>query len=473
MKTRKQEIAGPAGSGQRPGAWLSPPLVRLGCWICLAWICLVLSASQVTGQLRQPVQPAPRSLETLIGRLDSPDFRERESAERDLVQTGLPAVGQLARRIVFGSPEAAVRSLRVLERIGVGGSEQDMTRVALVLQSMANQGFPWLDRPARQLTDRWKQAQIGKTVEQLGQLGFDVNADLGQPGFVLRHVPPDLRDPYSAPVPVDPRTLDRQAVLTEIDAILACPPEDIEQRLTDELARSAVSGTDSPYGGSTQVLVEGRVVLVPGMAGGEFHSIRAGKEVTDLQTGLKLMKLLPAIPFLLVEDRALSEAGIRQMAELPGIQVVTITRCEYDASFLLEFMKQNPTITVTASGHDAFLGVSLQSRFDMADGAFRPPGRALPLEVGEDQAVPSDEEGGLRPVICRVLTVVENTAAAEAGLIPGDGILEVDDYPIRSFSEMVVIIAAKRPGDSLRLKIMHEGQERVETVVLGERPADR
>ncbi len=55
---------------------------------------------------------------------------------------------------------------------------------------------------------------------------------------------------------------------------------------------------------------------------------------------------------------------------------------------------------------------------------------------------------------------------------PGDAILEVDGFPITTFNEMVVIIGSHVPGDSMTLKIEHDGEVREETVELKLRPVE-
>lgn len=83
-----------------------------------------------------------------------------------------------------------------------------------------------------------------------------------------------------------------------------------------------------------------------------------------------------------------------------------------------------------------FLGVSLEPVSDAVRSA-------LALEEG---------------VGVLVGTVVEGSAAEEAGMIPGDVILSVDDRPLRGPGELVRTVAGHRPGDTLELEIWRQGQ---------------
>lgn len=84
--------------------------------------------------------------------------------------------------------------------------------------------------------------------------------------------------------------------------------------------------------------------------------------------------------------------------------------------------------------------------------------------------------------------VAPNGPAARAGLrgatgsvellgetigIGGDVIVMIDDRPVRQFDDLLIhLVRTKRPGDTVRLTVVREGQEQQVTVTLGERPSD-
>jgi putative serine protease PepD len=70
----------------------------------------------------------------------------------------------------------------------------------------------------------------------------------------------------------------------------------------------------------------------------------------------------------------------------------------------------------------------------------------------------------------RLVSVVDRSPAARAGLRVGDLVIEVDGKPIETGDALREAIAAKKPGDALRLKVRRGGDERDFTVELGTRP---
>jgi hypothetical protein len=94
-------------------------------------------------------QEEPPEIRVLIDQLDSDSFTERESAVKRLAAAGLDAVPWLAREIVAGSPEATMRSVRIIEQIAIGADESGMTRIAAIFQYLANNGFPHLAEQAK------------------------------------------------------------------------------------------------------------------------------------------------------------------------------------------------------------------------------------------------------------------------------------------------------------------------------------
>ena len=65
-----------------------------------------------------------------------------------------------------------------------------------------------------------------------------------------------------------------------------------------------------------------------------------------------------------------------------------------------------------------------------------------------------------------VAEVIENGAAAAAGIKPGDVITEVDGNRITKFGELTAIMANKKPGDKLSLTYLHNKQKVTKTVTL-------
>lgn len=68
-------------------------------------------------------------------------------------------------------------------------------------------------------------------------------------------------------------------------------------------------------------------------------------------------------------------------------------------------------------------------------------------------------------------SVGPGTAAAEAGIQPGDVIVALDGKPIRTSSELISALRAKAAGDRVLVTIERNGARSEATVTLGERPA--
>ena len=65
-----------------------------------------------------------------------------------------------------------------------------------------------------------------------------------------------------------------------------------------------------------------------------------------------------------------------------------------------------------------------------------------------------------------VAEVVDNSAAAEAGIEKGDIITEVDGQKVTKFGDLSGIIAQKRPGDKISLTYLHNKKKQTKTVTL-------
>jgi membrane-associated protease RseP (regulator of RpoE activity) len=66
-------------------------------------------------------------------------------------------------------------------------------------------------------------------------------------------------------------------------------------------------------------------------------------------------------------------------------------------------------------------------------------------------------------------SVVADSAAARAGLRGGDVIVRLDDRPLASFEDLRQAIAGKRPGDTVTLLYLRDGEDRTASAILGTR----
>lgn len=69
-------------------------------------------------------------------------------------------------------------------------------------------------------------------------------------------------------------------------------------------------------------------------------------------------------------------------------------------------------------------------------------------------------------------SVAENGAAIEAGIKPGDVILEIDGIKVRTAPQLQEIVARYRPGDEVKMKVNRDGKEKEFTVKLKNREGE-
>ncbi len=75
------------------------------------------------------------------------------------------------------------------------------------------------------------------------------------------------------------------------------------------------------------------------------------------------------------------------------------------------------------------------------------------------------------PVGAALAQVLPGTPAAKAGLRSGDVVVKLDGRTIRDADEISTVIAAKRPGDTMKVTYVRGGKTATTTVTLTTRPA--
>jgi len=81
---------------------------------------------------------------------------------------------------------------------------------------------------------------------------------------------------------------------------------------------------------------------------------------------------------------------------------------------------------------------------------------------------------GLKSTDGALVSMVEpNSPAAKAGLQPGDVILKFNSQPVKSSSELPLIVANVRPGNTVPLQIWRRGEQLAMKVTVGEMPTEK
>jgi len=122
-------------------------------------------------------------------------------------------------------------------------------------------------------------------------------------------------------------------------------------------------------------------------------------------------------------------------------------------------------------------GISFAIPVDLVRGvvdAIKRDGRVIRGWVGlePDELTPAEAEGlGLDPNIGILLSrIIEGGPAELAGLQRGDVILSINDEPIRSRQQALLLVAGLEPGDSVELSAWRDGQRFRATLTVAERP---
>ncbi|SNT52196.1 putative serine protease PepD [Streptosporangium subroseum] len=103
-------------------------------------------------------------------------------------------------------------------------------------------------------------------------------------------------------------------------------------------------------------------------------------------------------------------------------------------------------LIATGSAKKSRIGVTIDSTFE-----------------GSGVKIASESKQGIQPI-------EPNGPAAQAGLKPGDVILEIDGVVLQDGNELIALIRNKAPGEKLTVKYQRGGQEKTATVTVGAAP---
>ncbi len=112
---------------------------------------------------------------------------------------------------------------------------------------------------------------------------------------------------------------------------------------------------------------------------------------------------------------------------------------------------------------------------DLAAGLPGPPLRRpafLGVSVGPIDREEIRAAHGLRGPGARVVGLAPGAAAERAGIREGDAILEIEGEPVHAAEHLGHLVRLRKPGDTVRLRVLREGREIDLRVTLGERPAE-
>jgi hypothetical protein len=242
-------------------------------------------------------------------RLDSPRFKEREAASKELLATGAPAVAALLNVAKEGSLEAAVRAVGILEAIYVsaGDVEESTSEEFWCEFNDLIRAYLWIDLREAQTTADAAEFALDE-LERTGRPAVAERAD-----FVLQsHY--EIRERRAI---AEIERLHGKAMFGTISPAVLWNPRANPAPLPNELQRDATKGR----GELTMVIIG------PKWTGGDeglkhvarlkrLHTLYRieGKQVTD--NGM--MRLRAALPGLEIQVRAAAKLGIEHRPDVFG-----------------------------------------------------------------------------------------------------------------------------------------------------------
>ena len=68
--------------------------------------------------------------------------------------------------------------------------------------------------------------------------------------------------------------------------------------------------------------------------------------------------------------------------------------------------------------------------------------------------------------------MLPGSVADDAGLMPGDIILSMDDQLLRNTGELSKFLISHQPGDTMNITLLRDGDELIASITLGERSGE-
>ena len=190
--------------------------------VLTGWFFFV-AVSAVGGQVPQQRQ---LQVQQLVKQLAQPDFDKRESAERQLIEIGSPAVDFLLEELIDCKPDVCSRIKRILQLCSEKCDEESLFKVLGVLRLR----FEVSDQRIEPLLQRWAFQRRGELVANWREQGVVVNDPFEKRGDVLE-VMGGLGQFRLAPVP----QVFGQGALARRQPVLGPPtPTGLEQRTVAE-----------------------------------------------------------------------------------------------------------------------------------------------------------------------------------------------------------------------------------------------
>jgi len=472
---------------------------------------------------------SPEPIDALFKQLDSPSFKDREAATEELIELGPEILKPLTVHFFNSSSEAGWRIHRILEGIGKSGNEEDFLKSVAIIQLLYGAQDPQSQERLAGLQFRWMAARRTEAARKLGKLGFKLSAQLAQQtreaaleralvekmlmdfervergGIrIATSAPVETSEPKKPAVTpwVNPR-LDRRKSIQQAEEIIngdadenraivesvlspsmkaSLPPATLKfpkdwkaneesLKLIDDLSPlSGLTFQNQNIGSKLQKFIsqQNRLTTLELIdckfeEGSRKHSFPASVSRLHLEgslpfpssfrsivqlSSLKLSKVKldndvayaiskRKVQTIELEEVEFTRISIKRLVSMRGLFRVSMSLCKFDLEWLEDIRSKNPNIIEAKP--TAFLGVQ-----------------------GPVPRSPAQGAG------CQITQVVEETAAANAGMKAMDIVTAMDGTKIKRFEDLRLMISQKRPGETMELEVQR-GDETIElNVQLGE-----
>ena len=169
-----------------------------------------------------------------------------------------------------------------------------------------------------------------------------------------------------------------------------------------------------------------------------------GEQVTD--AFFEFVGDMDGLSSIVVKRTSVTERGLARLKGLDSLRLLDVKYSPIGDAALetLQQLKQLAMVKLYGTQMTPAAAEQLQAALPQAEVDFR---RGAFLGVACDQP----------PMPCTVVQVVANTAAARAGLLEGDVIIEYGGKKIVDFNSLKKLIGTHKPGDSVDLRVARGG----------------
>jgi len=166
----------------------------------------------------------------------------------------------------------------------------------------------------------------------------------------------------------------------------------------------------------------------------EAVSLVLGKQWRGGDEGLKVLKDLPEIWSIALDNAKITEKSLPYLAELPNLNSLSVHNTNLSRESLRKLREQKPELEIQARG-EAMLGVN--------------------------------GDIGVSPMV--LTAVFPDSGAYRAGLRAGDVIRTVDGSGTKDFTDLTISVYGRKPGEKIRVEYERAGTKNSTEVTLTQR----